>query len=69
MHKGINLKKHNDLTLPLKLVTEPATILFSRVLASRGSQVPLITLHEETELVSGSWLLLTSEKLHFAIHH
>jgi len=35
---------------------EPATILFSRVpvLVSRGSQLPLIMLHDETELVSGS---------------
>jgi len=47
---------------------EPATMLFSRVLDSCGSQLPLIRLHEEIELVSGSWLLFTSVT-HSAIQH
>jgi hypothetical protein len=48
---------------------DPATILFSRVLDTRGSQLPLIRLHEEIELVSGSRLLFTSVKLNFSIEH
>jgi len=55
-HREMTDKTKCHLTLPLRLLIEPATILFSRVpvLDSRGSQLPLIRLHDETELVSGS---------------
>lgn len=68
IHTGITEWLHH-LTLPLKLLMDPTTILLSRVLETRGSQVPLIRLHEETELVSGSRLLFTSVKLNFSIEH
>jgi hypothetical protein len=70
-HREMNDKTKCQLTFPLRLLIEPATILFSRVpvLNSRGSQLPLIRLHDETEMVSGSWLLATSAILNFSIQY
>jgi hypothetical protein len=68
VHREITQWLHH-LTLPLELLIDTATILFSRVIDSCGSQLPLTRLHEETELVSGWRLLLTSVKLNFSIQH